>query len=152
MMQGSLGRSKAYDDADARSDGTSSRSDGRAWEDSEYENPKDPILNSFRDLRLQVQVMNKKDPGSKDFKAEQKALETRLKRLESQVMSDRQALMRRGKAAKMDTSQLQTNLKSARDNMQATMQQARSRVKISMKKKREWPLTFTQLLRRRRTT
>ena len=124
MQQGSLGRSKALDDADSRSDGTSSRSDGRAWEDSEYENPKDPILNSFRELRLQVQVMNKKDPGSKDFKTEQKALETRLKRIEAQVMSDRQALMRRGKAAKMDTNQLQSNLKSARDNMQATMQQA----------------------------
>ena len=30
--------------------------------------------------------MNKKDPGSQEFKTEQKALETRLKRLESQVM------------------------------------------------------------------
>jgi hypothetical protein len=31
------------------------------------------------------QVMNKKDPGSQEFKTEQKALETRIKRLESQV-------------------------------------------------------------------
>jgi BMFP domain-containing protein YqiC len=30
--------------------------------------------------------MNKKDPGSQEFKTEQKALETRIKRLESQVM------------------------------------------------------------------
>ncbi len=30
--------------------------------------------------------MSKKDPGSQEFKTEQKALETRIKRLESQVM------------------------------------------------------------------
>jgi len=124
IMQGTPGRTKAYEEGDSRAEGTSSRVDGRAWEDSDYDNPKDPILNGFREVRLQVQVMQKKDPGTKEFKAEQKALETRLKRLESQVMSDRQALMRRSKSAKTDTTSLQNNLKMARDNMHATMQQA----------------------------
>ena len=124
IMHSTPGRTKAYEEGDERAEGTSSRADGRAWEDSDYDNPKDPILNAFREVRLHVQVMQKKDPGSKEYKTEQKALETRLKRLESQVMSDRQALMRRSKSAKTDTASLQNNLKMARDNMHATMQQA----------------------------
>lgn len=126
IMHSTSGRNKAHEEGDERAEGTSSRADGRAWEDSDYDNPKDPILNAFREVRLQVQVMQKKslEPGSKELKTEQKALETRLKRLESQVMSDRQALMRRSKSAKTDTASLQNNLKTARDNMHATMQQA----------------------------
>ena len=124
VPDGTPGRTKAYEEGDkldSRS-GASSRADGRAWEDSTYDNPKDPILNAFREMRLDLQVLVTKP--SKDAKVEAKALETRLKRLEAQVMSDRQALLRRGKAAKQDTGLLQQNLKAARDNMQATMQQA----------------------------
>eukprot|EP00960_Hanusia_phi_P013375 391794-Hanusia_phi.AAC.4 len=61
-----------------------SRADGRAWEESEYENPKDPILQGFRDVRLQCQVLRKKE-GSKDFAGEHKNLEGKLARLEKQV-------------------------------------------------------------------
>jgi hypothetical protein len=115
-------RIKSYEEGDVvdgREEGNISRADGRAWEDSEYDNPKDPILNAFKDFRLQMQVVLKGQP-----KTETKSLEMRLKKLEGQVMADRQSLVRRGKAAKLDTNSLQSNLKAARDNMHATMQQA----------------------------
>jgi len=88
--------------------------------------------------------MSKKDPGSQEFKTEQKALETRIKRLESQVMSDRAALVRRGKADKGYTTQMQQNLKVARDNMQATMQQAADDVIVLTQKLQDVEEKFAQ--------
>ena len=75
MPGGTPGRTKAYEEGDkldSRS-GASSRADGRAWEDSTYDNPKDPILNAFREMRLDLQVLVTKP--SKDAKVEAKALD-----------------------------------------------------------------------------
>ncbi|EKX48968.1 hypothetical protein GUITHDRAFT_136168 [Guillardia theta CCMP2712] len=88
-----------------------SRADGRAWEESEYENLKDPILQGFRDVRFQCQVLKKKE-GSREFAAEHKNLEGKLARLEKQV------ILRKHKEVKKDSGALQRNLKEAREQMQ----------------------------------
>ena len=72
-------------DGEGRRIQINSRTDGRAWEDSPSEVDKDPVSQAFREARMQVQVVKKKE-GSKEFPSEVKGLESKIKRLEAQVM------------------------------------------------------------------
>lgn len=119
-----------------------SRLDGRAWE-GDAEGERDPVAASFREARMQCQVLKKKE-GSKDFPMEVKALEARLKSLEGQVMRDRITIIKRAKEQRHNSTALQKNLQDARQQMHQTMAQAADDVIVLTQKLKSVEEEFAQ--------
>ena len=100
-----------------------SRADGRAWEDGEVQEEKDPLAQGFRELRILAQVVRKK-AGTQEFDKEMSALELKIKRVHAHASNQYASAQLALKAQKKSNAALQQSLKGAKTTVNQTVSQA----------------------------
>jgi len=124
--------------------GLNSRADGRAWEDGDMQEEKDPMAAGFRELRILSQLVRKK-ASSKDFESEMTAFEVKMKRLQTFAVGEYNVVKRELKAQKISNKSLQQSLKSAHQTVNQTMSQALEDVTLLTQKLRSVEENFSQV-------
>jgi len=138
------GRQQVRDPGNPRANRLNSRADGRAWEDGDVQEEKDPMAAGFRELRILSQLARKK-AGSKDFESEMTALEVKMKRLQTFAAGEYNVVKRELKAQKISNKSLQQSLKSAHQTVNQTMSQALEDVTLLTQKLKSVEENFSQV-------
>ena len=121
-----------------------SRADGRAWEDGEVQEEKDPLAQGFRELRILAQVVRKK-AGTQEFDKEMSALELKIKRVNAHASSQYASVQLALKVQKKSNAALQQSLKGAKTTVNQTVSQAFDDVTLLTQKLKSVEEQFSQV-------
>ena len=133
-------------DGDAQRDLRLDSRAGRAWEDGDVQEEKDPMAQGFRELRILAQIARKKaGTTSKEFESEMNALEVKMKRLHLHAAGEYSSLQRQLKAQKKSNLALQQSLKSSKNTVNQTVSQAFEDVTLLTQKLKSVEENFSQV-------